>query len=142
MWFLYVYLAPVMYYTRLPVLCLMYFVWGLFDLNLTLKRLMWPTLALSFVGLYVWHNILGKHITRSHYCSSVHLFNIAIWIFFFGLWETLRMVSRSNCSYGIKVLVRTITWHIEMNDVVKNHKIISISRSVLIEILGKVNFPL
>ena len=34
---------------------------------------------------------------------------------------TLRIMSRSNCSHGTKVLVRTIIWHIEKDVVVKSH---------------------
>ena len=42
---------------------------------------------------------------------------------------TLRMMSRSNFSYGMKVLVETNIWHIEEDLVVKSHPMIGISCS-------------
>ena len=55
-----------------------------------------------------------------HYYSFVPPLNIAI-LYFVQFSVTLRMMSRSNCLYGTKVLVRTIIWHIENDAVVKSH---------------------
>ena len=52
---------------------------------------------------------------------------------------TLRM-SRSNCPYGTKVLVRTINWGIEEDVAIKSHEM----RHILfpLEYIEKVNFDL
>ena len=42
---------------------------------------------------------------------------------------TMRMMSRSNCLYGTKVLVKTNIWHIEKDLVVKSHSMMGISFS-------------
>jgi len=102
----------------------MYFLWELFDLDLTFKRSQYPTLICTLVGLWVLHNIHKKQMTKGHYGSFVPLFNIAI-LKIFQSPVTLRIMSRSNGWYGTKVLVRTIIWHIEKNLALKNLLIIS-----------------
>ena len=42
---------------------------------------------------------------------------------------TLRRMSRSNCSHGAEVLVRTNIWHIDKDLVVKSHSMIGRSCS-------------
>ena len=44
---------------------------------------------------------------------------MTIWSYVKMAYVTLRMMSRSNCSYGTKVLVRTIIWHINKDATVK-----------------------
>ena len=56
----------------------------------------------------------------SHNYSFIQTFNIAI-LNFLQYSVTLRMMSRSNCLYGTKVLVKTIIWHFEKDAVVKSH---------------------
>jgi len=71
------------------------------------------------VGHKVLHNIHRKQIRKSHYCSYVPLFNIAILKL---RWShvTLRIRPRLNGWYGIKVMAGMIIWHIEKDIVVKS----------------------
>jgi len=66
----------------------------------------------------VLHNIHRKQITKSHYCTFVPVFNIAI-LKFLSSSVTLRMMSRSKGWYETKVIVGLIIWHIQKDVVVK-----------------------
>ena len=118
----YAYLAPVRCF-RLLLLCSMYFLCKLFDLDLTLKaNVTYLIICISeSIGAYPHMHIkYTQEKDYSHNYSFIQTFNIAI----FNILQysvTLRMMSKSNCLYVTKVLVKTIIWHFAKDAVVKSH---------------------
>jgi len=90
----------------------------------------WPWFDLlevivTYLSLYICGSLGATQYpqetdSKSHYCTFVPLFNIAILKFLLSP-VTLRMMSRSKGWYETKVMVGLINWHIQKDVVVKTH---------------------